>query len=113
MDPISNGRNSILPLNLQLFADPAGGAGGEGGGEGGTGGNPAGNDPANGGAGGEGGTGGEGSKGGNDPAKDLAAQCERDRGVRCRKREHREYRKADDGHEREERKRAHADVLGS
>ena len=76
MDPISNGRKFLYPLNLQFFADPAGGAGGEGGGDGGAGGNPAGNDPANGGAGGEGGTGGEGSKGGNDPAKDLAAQLE-------------------------------------
>ena len=76
MDLIRNVK-PLLPLNLQLFAEPApGGEGGNGGegGAGGTGGNPGGDDPSKGGAGGEGGTGGEGNKG-SDP-KALEAQIE-------------------------------------
>jgi len=64
----NNGRKMFLPLNLQFFADPAGGEGGSG--------DPAGNDPGVG-AGGEGtqpeGT--EGKQGGQD-TKSLEAQIE-------------------------------------
>jgi len=71
MDLIRNVR-PLIPLNLQMFAEPA--PGGEGGGEGAGGGAPAGDDNGNGGAGGEGGTGGEGNKG--TDAKSLEAQIE-------------------------------------
>jgi len=70
MDPIRN-RLSLLPLNLQQFAEPD--PGGEGG-DGGTGGAPAGNDQNNGGAGGEGGAGTDGKKG--EDQNSLAAQLE-------------------------------------
>lgn len=67
MDPIRNSK-SLMPMNLQQFAEPA--PGGDGG-ENGAGGNPGGDDPNKGGAGGEGGSGGEENKG-----SDLASQLE-------------------------------------
>ena len=53
MDPIRNGRKSILPLNIQFFADPAGDGGDTGNGADPAANNPAGDDPK-GGAGGDG-----------------------------------------------------------
>lgn len=69
MDPISY-RRFFFPLNLQFFAEDAGGNGGSDSGNSGT--NPAGGDAGQNGAGNEG----DGGDNKNDPAKDLAAQIE-------------------------------------
>ena len=60
MDPVSNGRKSFLPLNLQLFAEE--------GGDGGA--NPAENNPADAGQNNDG-NGGENNNGGIDPAAQI------------------------------------------
>lgn len=65
MDPISIGRKSFLPMNIQFFAEPAGDGGDAGNGEDQN--NPAGDDP-------KGGAGGEGDNNGADA---LKAQLEK------------------------------------